>query len=62
MSSIQINDLPAEANEAKSLAVAEANRVMGGATLKAEAKPKQEYLKYELENVLISSYSIGSGG
>lgn len=57
MATIKISDLNVEASEAQTVTGEEAAQIMGGATAKPKAKPKQEYLTYELENVLVSSYS-----
>ncbi len=58
MTTIKIENLNEESAEAQSMTLEEAALVVGGATAKPAPKPAQEpYLKYELENVLISSYS-----
>ena len=60
MTTIKIENLNEESAEAQSMTLEEAALVVGGATAKPVPKPKpapEPYLKYELENVLISSYS-----
>ena len=60
MTSINLDDLNEETSEVHPMTLEEAAQIVGGTTVKPAPKPKpapEPYLKYELENVLISSYS-----
>lgn len=60
MATINLNNLNEESAEAQPMTLEEAAQILGGTTAKPAPKPKpapEPYLKYELENVLISSYS-----
>ncbi len=56
MASIEISDMNFEVADMQPITAEEAAQMMGGTDTKPNAKSEETYLKYEVENVPISSW------